>query len=265
MSILTGLDDLVLGRLAAIQVSKNSGTSVTGFEHSYWLQGGMPAAGANPPASGAGATTIPDRTTLGALPIPGVVNPAQLYLGVLNLMGSALGTVILRDRLAHVAGLSGIVITAQPTVHNALTRYTTGDGVQGYIEVYATLGATAATATVSYTNQAGVAGRVGTASIPANAGVTRMFPIILQAGDTGIQSIQSVTLSVSTGTAGNFGITLGKTISQVGILFASASVDRDAISLGAPEILNGACLMLSAICSTTTLPSLFAFLGLVQK
>jgi hypothetical protein len=265
MGLLTSLDDLVAGRLAAIQIYKTALTGVVGGECSYWLPNGMPSAGATPPSSGAGATTIPDRTTLGAIPIPAVVNPAQLYLGVFNPVGSVAATVYLRDRLAHVAGLSGIVTTAQPTLHNALTRYTTGDGVQGYIEVYATLGVTAATANVSYTNQAGVAGRTGTASIVASASAGRIFPITLQAGDTGIRSIESVTLSVTTGTAGNFGVTLVKNIAQVGLPLANVAQGQDAIALGAPEILNGACLMLSTIHTATSGPNIFATLGLVQK
>jgi hypothetical protein len=265
MGVLTGLDDLLAGRLAAIQIYKPALSGQLGGEFASWVQNGMPSSGATPPNSGAGATTIPDRGTTGAIPIPGVVNPAQLYLSVFNPVASVAATVILRDRLAHVAGLSGIVTTVQPTIHNALTRYTTGDGVQGFIEVYSGLGATVATANVSYTNQAGVAGRAGTASIVSSAGIGRLIPIVLQAGDTGIRSIESVILNVSTGTAGNFGVTLYKTLAQVGLPFANVANGQDAIALGAPEVLNGACLMLSTIFTATNGPAIFATLGLVQK
>lgn len=265
MSVLTSLDDLVLGRLAPIQISKTALTAVVGAEIAQWLNSGFPTAGVAPPSSGAGATTIPDRTTQGAIPIPGVVNPAQLYLGLFNVGVSVAATIFLRDRLMHVGNLSGILTTAQPTIHNALTRYTTGDGVQGYIEIYSATGATAATANVSYTNQAGVSGRAGTASIVASPNAGRLFPITLQAGDTGIRSIESVTLSVSTGTAGNFGVTLYKTLAQVGLLLPYVTQGQDAIALGAQEVLNGACLMLATLHTAGGGPAIFATLGLVQK
>jgi hypothetical protein len=56
--------------------------------------------------------------------------------------------------------------------------------------------------TLNYTNQAGTTGRTGTiASFPGSPAVGTFVPFQLQAGDTGIQSIQGITLGTSYGTA----------------------------------------------------------------
>jgi hypothetical protein len=75
----------------------------------------------------------------------------------------------------------------------------TGNQVFLGCEVSAACGAAAPTITVVYTNTAGVAGRSGvnvvaTANSPS---LGSFFPIGLQAGDVGVQLIQSLTLSVS--------------------------------------------------------------------
>jgi len=56
--------------------------------------------------------------------------------------------------------------------------------------------------TLNYTNQDGTAGRTGTiATTPLSPRDTVFIPFELQAGDTGIQSIQGITLGTSYGTA----------------------------------------------------------------
>jgi hypothetical protein len=139
-----------------------------------------------------------------------------LYLLALNLWVTTASGAILADRLVHTSGLSGTSVVAQAVDSVALPdRAGAGEGVELWIEVYTQLGATARQVTASYTNQAGVAGRTATSStiaIPATARPSVMSRLTLQAGDTGVQSVQTVTLSGSTGTAGDFGVTLLKRI-----------------------------------------------------
>jgi hypothetical protein len=132
----------------------------------------------------------------------------------------ATGVYYFIDRLSHQGGLSGIVTTAQTTnlPTAALTRYTDGVGVMIGLTIYTVIGGTAATVTASYTNQAGVSGR--TTAVQAiggsgNSSAGRMIFLPLQAGDTGVRSVESVTLAATTGTAGNFGVTLFKILGAV--------------------------------------------------
>lgn len=127
--------------------------------------------------------------------------------------GLAVGGTLLFDRLSHTGGLSGTVTTAQTTnlPTAALTRYTTGEGVRAAMQIYTTVGPTDFTTSCSYTNQAGTAGRTGQISRALGTpGSGSLGIFTLQSGDTGVRSVESVTLSASTGTAGNFGVVLLK-------------------------------------------------------
>ena len=114
---------------------------------------------------------------------------------------------LLYDRLLHIGGLDGTVTTAQ-TVGGTITRNTGGVGNQIWIEHWTDVGSTETTLTASYTNQAGTSGRT-TQALPfgrTSIGDYMCQPLILQAGDTGVQSVESVTLAATTGTAGDFGV-----------------------------------------------------------
>lgn len=165
--------------------------------------------------------------------------------------GTAVRSIIwLADFLVQSGGMSGTVTTEQttglPTV--ALSRYTNGDGIMAALIVYTSLGSTATTATLNYTNQSGTAGRTSQPIVvPASAPARVILVFCLQDGDTGVRSVEGLTLAGSTGTAGNFGVLLFKPIAMLGGTCAEG-IDRAPtremlLSGGAmAEILQGACL-----------------------
>jgi len=158
---------------------------------------------------------------------------------------------VLADRLGHMGGLSGTVTSAQ-TVSGTLTTpsgtgrcASNGSDVLWFLEWYTATGSTGVTATISYTNQSGTSGKTTTVSIPASTSSDTLIPInVLASGDTSIQSIQSVTLSGSTGTAGNFGVTALKVITTLDarwINVISYNQLFDHYQLGMPSIATGCC------------------------
>ena len=179
--------------------------------------------------------------------------------GTLAILGSRwtginYGQIIIADRLSHQAGLSGTVTGEQTTnlPTAALTRSTSGVGVMIGLTIYTAIGGTstvATTVTVSYTNTADTAGRISPAVAIGATGfnlANRMIQIPLAAGDLGVKSVQSVTLAASTGTAGNFGVTLYKPLYVIGVESSSA-VTHNTFLTGAtfgliPEIPDNACL-----------------------
>lgn len=145
---------------------------------------------------------------------------AQIQSKGSNSAASNITTTVLIDRLSHQGGLSGTTTGAQTTnlPTAALTRYTSGEGVFAALEIYTTVGTTATTATVSYTNQAGTAGLTSKDFVfggTSNRTAGTMLIIPLADGDTGVRSVESVTLAASTTTAGNFGVTLFKILDWV--------------------------------------------------
>jgi hypothetical protein len=117
----------------------------------------------------------------------------------------------------------------------ALTRHTSGEGVFIGLVLYATVGTTGTTVTVRYTNQAGTANRVSTATTFGATGfreVGRILMIPLQDGDTGVRSVEGVTVLATTATAGNFGVCLFKPLMTFSLDSTTGTIPLDAVSSG---------------------------------
>ena len=180
-------------------------------------------------ASALSASTYPEN--ISNIEYPFDVFQSNANIGTYSVIGARMnptaggfmhGGYIFVDRLSHQGGLNatgtGAQTTNLPTA--ALPRYTDGRDVMLGLEIYTQIGSTATTITVSYTNELGTSGKTTPAIVFGGTGareVGRFFVFPLQNGDSGIKSVQSVTVSATTGTAGNFGIVLFKPLFMVPI------------------------------------------------
>jgi hypothetical protein len=240
-------------------------TWTIGVLYSLWRYDGVPGGGVAP-----GAVAIPTNATAGALPItnPGGGREKWLVQGVALADPSAVAAILLYDRLLHIGGLSGTVATAQ-TVGGTLTRGLGYVGNQIFVEMYTQVGATARTLSVNYTNQSGVTGRTGTCTVGGTA--TSLFneanaltAVTLQAGDTGVQSVEDVTLSATTGTAGDFGITIARPIAWFPSGGGMPGRDFTLGPSGMPEIEIDACLAFAAMVISTIEVPIQGMLSMVE-
>jgi hypothetical protein len=161
----------------------------------------------------------------------------QILGGRFNTSGIAGAMPVAIDLLNVSGGLSGTVTTEQTTnlPTAALTRHTGGDGVFIGIIIYTLVGTTATTISVRYTNQAGTANRTSTVTAFGASGfreVNRLIQIPLEAGDTGVRSVEGVTLTATTGTAGNFGVCLFKPLMGFSLDSTTGTMPLDAVSSG---------------------------------
>lgn len=168
------------------------------------------------------------------------------YLAGATIFSGVPATLYLCDRVWSCSGFDASIFTNQAIgSFPALPRHTTGEGLELWLEIYSGIGNTVSTITITYTNSDGVSGR--TTSI-ANPGSTlaagRMVPIPLAQGDSGVRSVQNVALSTSTGTAGNFGLTLIKRHACFSATVAGMDFGYDFEELGMPDIADEAALML---------------------
>ena len=241
---------------------------VAGRGCSFWEYDGMPAKGAVP-TTGA----IPDRTLQGAIPFTPATGGRDKHLIGASVAPTTAGFYLLYDRLFHIGGLNATLTTAQTIQGSpaspALTRNTGGAGNIAFYEIYTIIGNATRTLTMTYTNQAGTGSRTSTINIGA-AGfreVTRMQRIPLAGNDTGIQSIQSVQLDLSTGTLGNFGITIAYPLAWIPVGAGATIGWRDYTTglPGIPVIHPDACLSLMFIPSTAAAPDLQGTLATVEK
>ncbi len=282
MTALTDLSDLINR-----QTGGNSGTPENLFFHkvprvsgvaatapvagrgaSLWTYDGMPSGGAVPTSA-----AIPDRTTAGALPFTAPGGSREKWLIGAAIAPSVSGVFLLYDRLFHIGGLNATLTTAQTvqgsTPTPALTRNTGGAGNFAFYEVYTIIGTTGATLTMTYTDQDGNTGQTSTMNIGATGfrEVTRAQRIPLAAGDSGLRAIQQVQLTGSTGTAGNFGITIAQPLAWIPVGAAGVMGWRDYTTglPGIPAINPDACLSLLFIPSAATAPELLGSLAFVEK
>lgn len=237
---------------------------------SMWQYQGFPmGAGAAP----GGTARNPTRTTNGAIQFTNpAAAPVQKFLLSASAFSSIAGVLYMFDRLADISGFSGTVTTAQNTTSLAVTRYTStaAAGNQIWIEIFTQIGASSTTITASYTNQAGTAGQTTPAAAIGNTGLReaqRMIPLALAAGDTGVRSVQSVTLAGTTGTAGDFGVVIARPLFILPASLAGTGGVRDFIAgtPPIPEILTDACLFPAFFASSTSVPQWFGNLGMAEN
>lgn len=177
-----------------------------------------------------------NRASTGAIPLINPTSSDKKYLlthGITVPSISGFSTVLLVDLLVAAANISANSTSAQTVNSAALTRYTTGEGVRMILVVTTALGATASNVTISYTNQAGTAGRsTGAIAMTASCAVNRTQPsttiffIPLQAGDTGVRSVQTITFSAAMG-AGVLDLYLFKPLMIIPTIAANTFVERD--------------------------------------
>lgn len=230
-----------------------SGNTVAGGPISFYGIGGYPLIGLYPNTTLTGGTySSSSGTPQGFLnradPLSGNAYLAQLR----TTLGYA-GTLLLCDRLwdarpaVNVATAQTITSPSLPA-RDALGQ-TNGLGIQMGIEVVAAASATAATISMSYTNSGGSAGSTGafidlpTAAAPA---IGRFYRIGMQAGDLGVQSVQTVTFA-SDWTTGTIQLVAYRVLAKLDLPLVNTANMIDVVSGAFPQIYNGSCLFFIVI------------------
>lgn len=234
-------------------------TQIAGQFASMWRSVGQPGQGAIPTGP-----AVPTSATLGAVNFMQQTAPATTYLGWLGAACSTIATLEVHDRLAHNGGLVLNVTTPQAITGLDLLALAPSaarvgsanyDDVQWWLEVYAAGGATASNATINVTFDDGSTGDLALLPV-ASLGIGRMLSLsaLRTVGQQGknIRGINTVTLSASTGTAGNFGFTATRPRSMLQFVVPSRAEVADWAALGMPEIPNDSCLFYMVLCTTTS-------------
>lgn len=248
-------------------VSKASlANSAAGQYFSLWTAAGLPAAGAAPGGVGVGPI-VPNNTTTGAILLSDALTPEENYISELEMTAAnPMTTVEIHDRLAHQSGFSGIVTTGQIAAFdfnaisssNASERKGDADysDIQWWLEWYTATGATASNATINVVFNDGSSNNLTVVAVGGTVRAGRMIPLnsLIDTADQGkfIRGINSITLSASTGTAGNFGITA--TRYRCSILARTTNVRNRAIweQLAFPQIYRQSALFPIVLTSTTS-------------
>lgn len=255
------LIDALANNSSRVLIDKASlANAAAGQLFSLWRATGVPGQGAIPAAA-----ALCDGTALaGAIGFAQQTNPSTSYLAWLRLLaGNSTTTTEIHDRIAHMGGLNGTLTTAQTVGIDATTiggggipAARRGDAnfsdLQWWLEVYTDLGGTGVNATVNVTYDDGSTGNLAAIALGTTPRAGRLYPLVSAVAGRFIRAVNNVTLSATTGSAGNFGVTCTRPRTGIDTLVANKAEPYDWAMLGLPEIPNGACLQLITVPSTTS-------------
>lgn len=199
-----------------------------------------------------------DSSSGWAMPMGEAVTPDTKHL--LNAMavtpGVVPGVLMLIDMQGYYPGISLNSATAQTLTGTPTLRYANGAGVKAYFVVTTASGATAHNIAMSYTDQSGNAGNTlpVTVSCTASAIASHIThsgtaannygPFLpLAAGNSGIRSVQTVTISAASG-SGAGALVLARPLLTLPLTTSGLAVERDLVNQipSLPQIQDYACL-----------------------
>lgn len=155
--------------------------------------------------------------------------------------------------------ITTVTTTTAQTLNNTVTlpRYTDGAGVQAFLTPSTVMGAATPNLSIGYTNSAGTASRATPTTLPignsaaavtsivySGTGAGKFGPFMpLQAGDAGVRSVQTVTISTSY-VSGVLNLVLCKPLLTLPITTLGVTAERDLVNQFAsmPKVYDGACL-----------------------
>lgn len=252
---ITTLDGAIAGMQAPRYFAKSiTATLVAGRPASLWSRPGSPGAGAFD-------ATLDGVTLTG--PVDGQIprtdpSSGNAYLARLTAGATQAGVLLLLDRIWHnggidITGAGPQFITSPTWPARSADGTTNGDGVVLAIEVSAATGAGTPSIAVDYTNSAGAGTRTGlnVQSTLASSAIGATYFIGLQAGDTGVRSVEKITLG-ATWTSGTIHLVAYRVLAALPVPIANGHNEADAVTLGMPRIYDGTVPWLVFVPNTTT-------------
>jgi len=242
-----------------------NGAYTAGSWYDLSLLSGSPVA--NTFAGSALTGTVPTETTGWGIYHGNTVASDTKHLlkavAVANAAASAVGTLLLTDTLLYYPTIVSTSATAQTlTAGSALSRYTNGNGNRAYFVHTVASGANTPSVQLNYTRQTTGGTDTGralgaTTVFTASVGIGR-FPssgtsannrgpfLPLQSGDTGIKSVEVVTVTTPHASTGTMALVICQPLAEIPLTTANVPVVMDFLSAvpSLPQIQDGACLNL---------------------
>lgn len=216
---------------------------------------GVPSAGSLAVGNTANGLVPTDATT--GYPVLNNFGSNTGYISSVEFSNTVASRLYLVDRLFNVGSISATALatttlTSQPS-YSARLPNADYKGLEIWIEVNVAFSATATTVAVGYTNQDGTTGRTTGASASLTGVTTRrMIQLPLQAGDSGVQAINSVTVGGTVATAGTFNILVVRPLWQGRVRSANDGDIHGLDKTGLPIIYETSALMLMIAADSTS-------------
>ena len=215
MAITTGDGYIGAHKQLARIVKTQTATTVAAQWHTLLDRNGIPGAGSLSVGNTANGL-VPTAATAGFPTIKAFGGGNTGYLTGLNFSNSVACRMHLYDRLFHVGSISltslaTTTLTSQPSFSSRVPGGTDYTSTEIWLEINTAISATATSVSVGYTNEAGTTGRSTGAAEAVPPYITgRLIQMPLQAGDKGVQRIDSVTVGGTVATAGTVNVIVAR-------------------------------------------------------
>lgn len=252
---ITSLDTYIAAAKQKARFLKTAAaTTVATIPWSLWNIAGSPGAG----SFAIGNTTsgvVPTSATTGAVALNSFGGGNTGYLTSVAFGNTVASRIWVIDRLWHAGSISTTsaattTFSSQPSYVGRLPS-SSYVGLDIYLEVATTISNTAITITVTYTNQAGTGSRSTGAISVQNFTIGRLVNMPLQAGDTGVQKIDSLTVGTATA-AGAVNVIVSRPLWSGRVIAANAGDTHGLDRVGMPIIYDTSCLMAIVAADSTS-------------
>lgn len=251
MAIAT-LDQLIGAASHRASIFKTaSRTSVAAIPFSVFDLAGNPGAGTLAGTS-ITAGVVPTDATAGFPTIQNFAGGATGYINKIEFGSTVASRLTLFDCLFKAGAYAfnaAQALSSQPSYSSRVLGGTDFSNTEIWIEAVTAFTGNP-TITVTYTNQDGVTGRsTGAIATGVAPTVGRMIQLPLQAGDTGVQKIESVTCTVAT--VGTFNVLVLRRLWQGRVRAANDGDTHDMLKTGLPVIFQDSALFLQVTADST--------------
>ena len=231
-----------------------STTTVANTRFSVFDKAGNPGAGTLALTT-ALTGVVPDDTVAGYPTINAFGGGATGYLSRVQFASSVVQRIEIWDRLFGInVSLAALATTTLSGASSYLGRVPGGANAHGtrLFAEFTTAAAAASTITVTYTNSAGTAGRsTGASASVSGFTVNRLLELPLQAGDSGVNSIQTVVVGGTAG-AGAVNIIVLRPLWTARVPVANSGDVHGPDKTGMPQVYDTSALYVTCIPDSTS-------------
>ena len=260
MAITTGDGYIGAGKQAVTYTKTAAVTTVAATRYTVAQAAGNPGAltllGSATPSGG-----VPTDATAGYPGINAFGGGATGYLTRVNFSSSVAQTLELWDKLyavgittAQLGTLQTLTLSSQPSYSSRVPGGTDYAGLRIFVEITTTMSATATTINVTYTNESGTTGRTVAATSGSLSGFVagRWVELPLQAGDDGVQKIESVVIGGATNAAGALNVIVARRLWRGRVSIANGSDVHGLDRTGMPQVWADSALVLTCTPDSTS-------------
>jgi hypothetical protein len=256
---ITTLDGLIAAPKQQIVITKTTSVVAAALPNNttaIWHVAGDPGAGTLAVGNTANGV-VPTDATAGFPVVNAFGVSASGYIVGIQASNSVASTLVLYDRLFHAGAYAfnaAVTLATIPSYSGRVPGGTDFTNTELWIE-QVTAGTLVQNVAIGYTNQAGTATRTtGAVAAPAAMIVARMFPMPLQAGDSGVSVVNTVTGTVAS--AGTFNVVVMRRLATIRIPVANFSVQLGFDGTAMPQVFDTSalCLMVQPDSTASGLP-----------